>query len=335
MQMRMIGLPWWARWVCTSLLMALVMSPLLLTVPGLDFSPGWTGAMIGICVVVAAISVGYQEKAHRAYLAVLNGVGSAQRGAVVKALWRRQIPADPVVLDAAIRLGESLGTVRNYSSSSLRWSVMWIGMVLFQIYLTRSAVSAAGWTLWAFLLVPDFLSDWYVGHRQERHVVLLQATATGQSTDSGLSLGKRDRLWLVVIALGLVACATAFAVTYERQWPRRDCDNTFDAIVAVHERNQLTNGRLIVQGGPSVADYEGWSDQLQREAAKMTTPDVAPHIRRIADLSVQVTKVVRSAYAAAPTSSAAEVADREAAYQKLIGQMLDEIKATSTFCRGG
>ncbi|WP_237159646.1 hypothetical protein [Mycobacteroides abscessus] len=104
-------------------------------------------------------------------------------------------------------------------------------------------------------------------------------------------------MWLALIAAGLVVCVVGLALTYERQWPRRDCDKTFDAIMAVHERNQLTNGRLIVQGGPGLADYQQWSDQLQREAAKMTTPDVAPRVRRIADLSVQVTKVVRSASA--------------------------------------
>ncbi|SKX56865.1 Uncharacterised protein [Mycobacteroides abscessus subsp. massiliense] len=49
---------------------------------------------------------------------------------------------------------------------------------------------------------------------------------------------------------------------------------------------------------------------------------------------MQVTNVVRSAHAAAPTSSAAEVADREAAYQKVIVQMLDEVKAVKTFCWG-
>lgn len=322
------------RWVCSFVLMTLVMSPLLLTVPGLEFSPAWTGSMIGICLVVAAISVGYQEKAHRAYMVVLNGVSGSQRSDVVKALWRRQVPTDPVVLDAALDLGETLSKVRKNSSSSLAWPVMWIGMVLFQVYITRSAVSAAGWTLWAFLLIPHYFSDWYVGHRQERHIAALRAAATGQTADSGLSLGKRDRLWLAVIALGLVACAIAFTVTYEREWPKRDCDKTFNVTIAVQERNQLTNGQLVVQGGPSVADYEGWSEQLQRDAAKMTAPDVAPRVRRIADLSVQVTNVVRTAHAAAPTNSAAEVANREAVYQKLIGEMLEERQAIITFCRG-
>lgn len=333
--MRMIGLPWWARWICTSLLMALVMGPLLSIVPDWDFSPVWAWSILGVCVVIAAVSVAYQEKAHRAYSVVLDSVGDSHRSDVVKALWRRQIPADPVVLNAGIQLGDTLSKLRKDSSSSLASPVMWIGIALLQIYVTHNVRSAVGWTLWAFLLVPYFLSEWYVGHRQERHIALLRAAATGQTTDIGPVLGKRDRLWLAVMALGLVACAVGLAVTYEREWPRRDCDKTLDAIVAVHERNQLTNGRLMVQGGPSLADYQEWSDQLQREAAKMTTSDVAPRIRHIADLSVQVTNVVRSAYAAAPTSSAAQAADRDASYQKLIGQMLDEVKATNTFCRGG
>ncbi|RIS79126.1 hypothetical protein D2E44_20910 [Mycobacteroides abscessus] len=333
MQMRMIGLPWWARWVCTSLLMALVMCPLLLTSQW-DLTAAWAGSVMGFCVVVAAVAVAFQEKAHRAYSAVLNGVGDVQRADVVAALWRRRIPAEPVVLRRAIELGETLSKVRK-DSSSLSWPAMWVGIALFWVLPGHDLSSAAGWVLWAFLLVPILLSEWYVGRRQERHVALLRATDVGQSADSGPFLGKWDRLWLALIAAGLVVCVVGLALTYERQWPRRDCDKTFDAIVAVHERNQLTNGRLIVQGGPGLADYQEWSDQLEREAAKMTTPEVAPRIRRIADLSVQVTNVVRSAHAVAPTSSAAEVADREAAYQKLIGQMLDEVKATNTFCRGG
>ncbi|WP_183114144.1 hypothetical protein [Mycobacteroides abscessus] len=332
MPIRLIGLPWWARWVCTSLLMALVMCPLLL-ISQWDLSVAWIGSVIGFCVVVAAISVAFQEQTHRAYSAVLDGAGDAKRAAVVAALWRRRIPADPAVLRYAIELGEILSKVRK-DLSSLSWPAMWVGIVLLQVLPGHNLSSAIGWALWASLLVPFLLSQWYVARRQERHIALLGAAANGQSADSGPFLGKRDRLWLAVIAAGLVACVVGLAVTFERQWPRRDCEQTHDVIVAVNERNWLTNGRLVVQGGPSVADYQGWSDQLQREAAKMTTPDVAPHVRRIAELSVQVTDLVRSAYAAAPTSSAAEAADREVAYQKLVGQMLGEVKAVKTFCWG-
>lgn len=333
MPIRLIGLPWWARWVCISVLVSLSSSPFLLIIRAVDFSPVWVWAPIGMGVAIAAVSVAYQEKAHRAYLAVLNGVGDVQRADVVKALWRRHIPADPGVLNAALELGETLRKLRK-DSSSLSNPVFWIALPFLQIYITHSVRIAAGWTLLAVLCVPILLSEWYVARRQERHIVLLGAVEAGQSADSGPFLGKRDRLWLAVIAAGLVACVVGLAVTFERQWPRRDCEQTHDVIVAVNERNWLTNGRLVVQGGPSVADYQGWSDQLQREAAKMTTPDVAPHVRRIADLSVQVTDLVRSAYAAAPTSSAAEAADREVAYQKLIGQMLGEVKAVKTFCWG-
>ncbi len=333
MQIRLIGLPWWARWVCTLALMSLSLSPLLLIIPAVDFSPVWAWGPIGMGVAIAGASIAYQEKAHRAYLAVLDSVSDSQRADVVKALWRRHIPADPVVLRWAIELGETLSKLRK-DSSSLSTPVIWSAMPIFQIYITHSVRTAAGWTLLAVLLVPHFMSEWFVSRRQEHHIAVLRAAANGQSADLGSFLGKRDRLWLVVIALGLVACATAFAVTYEREWPRRDCEQTHDVIVAVNERNWLTNGRLIEQGGPSVADYEVWSDQLQREADKMSAPDVAPRVRRIADLSVQVTNVVRSAHAAAPTSSAAEVADRGPAYQKLIVQMLDEVKAVKTFCWG-
>lgn len=334
MPIRLIGLPWWVRWVCASFLMALVMCPLLLAVPVWASGPVWVWASFGMVAAVAAGSVVYQEKAHRAYSAVLDGVSDSKRADVVKALWHRHIPVDPAVLRCALELGETLSKLRK-DSSSLSTPVIWSAMAILQIYITHSVRIAAGWTLWAGLLMSLFLSEWFVGRRQERHLTLLRAAATGQSADPGSSLGKREWLWLAVIAAGLVVCAVGLALTYEREWPRRDCDKTLNAIVAVHERNQLTNGRLIVQGGPGLADYQEWSDQLQREAAKMTTPDVAPHIRHIADLSVQVTNVVRSAHAATPTSSAAEVADQEAAYQKLIGQMLDEVMATNTYCRGG
>lgn len=333
MQIRLIGLPWWARWACISVLVSLSSSPFLLIIPAVDFSPVWVWAPIGMGVAIAAVSVAYQEKAHRAYSAVLNGVGDAQRCDVVKALWRRHIPADPGVLNATLELGETLSKLRK-DSSSLSNPVFWIAVPFLQICITPSVRIAAGWALLAVLLVPILLSDWFVGRRQERYLTLLRAAEAGQSADSGPFLRKRDRLWLGLIAMGLVACVIGLVLTYERQWPRRDCEQTHGVIVAVNERNWLTNGRLVLQGGPNVADYQQWSDQLQREAAKMTTPDVAPRVRRIADLSVQLTDLVRSAYAAAPTSSAAEAADPEAVYQKLIGQMLDEVKAVKTFCWG-
>lgn len=334
MQIRMIGLPWWARWVCTSALMSLVLGPLMLIIPAVDFSPVWAWAPIGMGVAIAGASIAYQEKAHRAYLAVLDSVSDSQRADVVKALWRRHIPADPVVLRWAIELGETLSKLRK-DSSSLSTPVIWSAMALLQVYITHSFRTAAGWTLLAVLLMFAFMSEWFVSRRQERHIAVLRAAETGQPEDPGPLLERRDWLWLAVIAATLVMCAIGLTATYEREWPRRDCEQTHEAIMAVNERNWLTNGQLIVQGGPSVADYEVWSDQLQREADKMSSPDVAARVRHIADLSVQVTEVVRSAHAAAPTSSTAEVADREAAYQKLIVQMLDEVKAVKAFCWGG
>lgn len=213
MPIRLIGLPWWARWVCTSLLMALVMCPLLLAVPVWDSGPVWAWASFGMIVAVAAGSVLYQEKAHRAYSAVLDGVSDSQRADVVQALWRRHIPVNPAVLRCVFELGETLGKLRK-DSSSLSTPVIWRAMATLQIYITHSVRIAAGWSLWAVLLMRLFLSEWFVGRRQERYLTLLRAAANEQSADPGSLLGKREWLRLAVIAAGLVACVVGLAVTF-------------------------------------------------------------------------------------------------------------------------
>jgi predicted chitinase len=105
---RLIGAPWWVRWLVTALLVALFLAPTLaVSVPDVAHSAGWAWGLVILgtySLVFAAVAAALQRPVQRTYLAALDGLSGPQRSEAVRTLRHGAIPADPAVLAAAIRV---------------------------------------------------------------------------------------------------------------------------------------------------------------------------------------------------------------------------------------
>ncbi len=84
-------------------------------------------------------------------------------------------------------------------------------------------------------------------------------------------------------------------------------------------------------GGPTLADYQLWSEQLDRYAAS-SGGDVAPGLRSAAALSARATAVVREARADPADWQDPRQQRRRNDYAIIAGQLVTEVRALESHC---
>lgn len=85
--------------------------------------------------------------------------------------------------------------------------------------------------------------------------------------------------------------------------PRPDCRTAAAAVQLVHDRSDLLDLKNIVVGGPDLAAYRNWADQLSRLAGQVSAGDIAPHLRAIADRALDGVSLCRSGTQRATTAA--------------------------------
>jgi hypothetical protein len=146
------------------------------------------------------------------------------------------------------------------------------------------------------------------------------------------------KVWLivvgVVIAMSVIASAAAYLM--ERAQPghgitgRSECGKAIATLAVISEREDLTDSQSIVPGGPSLADYEKWSNEIRTRAAQVTRSDLAPRAQHIAELSGQAVSVVRETRKVPGTQR--EQLQQQVVYAKLIAHMYDEAAVVLDVC---
>lgn len=105
--------------------------------------------------------------------------------------------------------------------------------------------------------------------------------------------------WQIILFVVVVGVAgIGFGELADR--PRRDCHAADATVSFLAQRHDLIDLQLIVTGGPDLHAYQEWADQLSGFAAQVSAPDIAPHLRAIADRARGAVSLVAQARTSPP-----------------------------------
>jgi hypothetical protein len=335
---RFVVAPWWVLWLVSAGLTAAVLAAVAgLLFPHLFVITGRLWGLLGVAgfsAIVAALGVFAQHPVRQAYAAAVTGLNLEQRTQISKALRRGEVPSDPRVLAAAIRVGTlNLAYLRRVGP----WQkvVGWLAPALFIVAAVLAfmgdAVRQGVFSVGLALLLAAYLAwFWYRMRRLPKHVESLRAVAVSRpeaaalppATEDSVALPSR-RLWVLVPSLIVIGIGAGTA-GYLSDRPRPDC-RTADAVVDFNvKHDDMIAAPVGSSNDLDLTRYRDWSNQLQKYARQVSSPDIARHLHRIADLSAQAVSLVqdiRSDPAAGPSNDA--ILKHKSAYQNTITQLLD------------
>lgn len=301
-------------------------------------------ALCGVALTVLANPV------RQRFAAAVAGLNRAQRAQAVAALRRDFVPCEPEVLAAALRLGTLMVAYR-----SRRWQrdsltdrqqtvLLCVGVgVLMAIAISLTA--ADRFSDWKLVVVNTgvsliFLWSWRQSRtaRQipQRLAVLREAVQSAEPAAVAEldpdSLPRQRRVLTGLI--GGVPAAAAILLSGSQQGAlsvpaqRSDCGIVRAEVNFLHEHSLIFDARLIGTGDYTLelAKYQQWSDQLHEYARQVSASEIAPHLRRIADLSTDAMATVRAAKQGGSPASLSDV------YQHTMDGIVTEESAAAAVC---
>ncbi|ORV47963.1 hypothetical protein AWC05_05140 [Mycobacterium florentinum] len=340
--------PWWVLWLVNAATFTVTLSVICgLGLPGFAAS-GWTWPLLSVLVfsvIVTALMTRARRPIQQSYARTVTGLDLAQRSQAVKALRRGEVPSDPAVLAAAIRLGDlSMAYGRRVPGWQRRaaWSVpaLWVVAAVLE-FVGNNARAGLTWSALALLMAARMAWAIHKARPLPARLELLRSAANAspqalallaQANDSvAPPPGLRYRIAFAVVVIAAVL-AGVFAV-YQRDQPSRDC-RTANAVVGfIHEHPEMLDASLITPGGPGLDKYRDWSDQLVAYSQQVSAPELAPHLHRIAKIATDavalVTELRRDSFAPPSTD---DLLTRQAVYHTIMGQLIDEDKALIPPC---
>lgn len=324
----LIGWPWWARCLVIAAQLALGVGTVwYLAMPDVAAAMGWAwglGLLTCVSLVAAGLVVGSQDPVVGAYRKVLDGLDRSQRAAVARALRRGEMPADPRVMTAAIGVGTLALAYRTRSAARTRM-LQWLAVAL---WVAAGCLSLIGgdvrqgvlWFVLAAILAAATAWRRLRAAQGRRNLELLRAAATTSPADEAASGGPalpaplpRQRVALAAAAAVILICAAA-SVIYVWGRPDPDCRPADAAITFIAEHPDMLDPRAVTAASElTVAQYMSWSSQLDDDASQASSPDIAAHLRRIAQLSGRLAALVRDTRQNVPTGG--DVAVQELAFR--------------------
>lgn len=279
--------------------------------PWLPGATGWGAALL----LLLAVSLGFgvvfawcTEPEHRAYLHYAGELEPTDRARAAQAVRTGRGDDNPEVLAAAARLHAAM---RNPAAPQrFPWRtylvILLATAVACVIYLVRGEPRlGAVWGCYAAVVAVA----WWVRHRRYPELVR-NARAFRSIVDERLPGGfdtvaaetpsvwstarRARRQGAVAGVILLVAVGAALMVAIR---PSADCRTVNAAVGYIADRPELFDAAALESGGNTtpLSEFQQWADQLRDHANAVSDPAVAPHLRRIAELSGQVVTVVSSA----------------------------------------
>ncbi|ETZ54209.1 putative membrane protein [Mycobacterium avium MAV_120709_2344] len=347
MWIRLLGAPRWQRWLvhcCVAAVTFGLLAPLLM--PDLMAGMAWPWRLVflvGVSALFAQQAVIVGRRASHEYVAATRGLDRAERAQAIAASVRGDVPASAAVLVAAIRiahlrLGFGRSTPNRIAVSYGLLTVSWLAL---------TATNADGPGRMALKgLVAAFLAvtgvrGWLVARRVERRIILLQdasqrfpgAAAALRAAPRTEPASPRWRPTVALLTAVVLVTTGALAAVYLAHRQSPDCRTANDMARFVASHPDMLDPAFIPanSGGPTLADYQLWSEQLDRYAA-LSGGDVAPGLRSAAALSARATAVVREARADPADWQDPRQQRRRNDYATIAGELVTEVRALESHC---
>jgi hypothetical protein len=306
----LLAAPWWLRGLVGAVLTAVLVTLLAwLTMPDvhrIDWL--WKATLLVVVSVTfgAVFSVSSQPL-HRRYFAIAGGLDAAQERQAVSALRSGRCPTDPAALAAALAL-VALFEPRDTKAALWRTVLGAAAMAWFAcfgaLYVWQGQTRLG--TLW-LVIAALYAGNFALDRRWRRRFLHNGAALRGDAAalpdgpeyiaaaaarPSAARLRTPARALLTAAVILVVLGASWLTAVLSRLSP--DCRVARDAIGYVYDHRDLLDPNTIpaAAGHPPLTAYQQWSEQLQRYAGTVSTPEVAPRLHSIAQLSQQALNVV-------------------------------------------
>ncbi|MBN7442615.1 hypothetical protein [Mycobacteroides abscessus] len=342
--------PWWVNWLAMVCLMTAVSAPMWLLMRSDSDTRGWlffivkvTAFSVGLATMFALI----QQPVRRSFATALVGLNRAQRRQAATAISRGDIPRDPAVLSAAVRLATIALGVQRRAPAWAKWfqrasPILFLALAVGD-FINGKHRHALAYTVFAVLLLVSVLWSEHVRNRMQSRLDLLHSAASAagaapphSAADYPAFMSGRKQV-LFAVAIGLTTASFAAAVTYFADQPnrtlKRDCSNALHGLYYFTQHKEMINGPTILSNGPSLSAYQDWSDEINRYAAPTPKGDIGAPMHRVASLSKQALNLVRDARND-PDAPQTKTTERQINYYKIINQMYDETHQVLQACDG-
>jgi hypothetical protein len=301
--------------------------------------------VLGFSVIVSALITRARWPIQQSYARTVTGLDLSQRLQAVKALRGGEVPSDPAVLAAAVRVGNlSMAYLRRVPSWQRKF--VWVVPALWATagvleFVGRDVRAGLTWTGLALLIAVRMARAMHRGRRLPERLALLRTAADSSPQALALLAEAHDtaapppglRFRLASTAVVVVGVAAGVFAVYQQGQPSRDCRTANTVVGFIHDHPDMLDASLISPGGPGLDKYQDWSDRLAAYSRQASAPDLAPHLHRIAELSATAVGIVTDARRDSfSTPSTDEIIGRQAAYHRIIGQLIDEDKALIPPC---
>ncbi|CDO87651.1 hypothetical protein AWC29_27740 [Mycobacterium triplex] len=345
---RLVVAPWWVLWLVNAATFTIALSVICgLGLPGFAAS-GWIWPLLSVLmfsVIVTALTTPARRPIQQSYARTVTGLDLAQRSQAVKALRGGEVPSDPAVLAAAIRIGDlSMAYRRRVPVWQRRvaWAVpvLWVVAAVLE-FVGNDMRAGLTWSGLALLVAARMARVIDKARRLPGRLEVLRAAADASPQALAVLAQAHDtaapppglRFRLALAAVVIVAVFAGVFAVYQQAQPSRDC-RTADAVVNyIHANPEMLDASLIAPGGPGLNRYRDWSDRLVGYSRQVSAPDLAPHLQRIAKISTDAVSVVTEARGDSfANPSTDEILTRQTAYHTLVGRLIDEDKALIPPC---
>lgn len=337
---RIVVAPWWVSWLANAALGAITLSAVAaLLYPNFFVVTGWLWgplSVAGFALLISACLVFVQRPFRRAYSAALTGLSRQQWAQISRALRRGEIPSEPRVRVAAVKVGTlRLAHTRRAlrGSKALIWLTpaffIFAGVLSFLGNDIRRGVFFVGFAV--------YLASYYawLGYREDQlttHVESLRASAEADDAPVDVDYAAPPRRLRMSIPLFIVAGIATVTIAYLSDRPNPDC-RTVDSVANFNFKTKSVLTARLTATDVDLASYRDWSNQLQAYARQASTPDIARRLHRIADLSVQAVaqrQAINNDEIAGHSSDA--IHSDQFAYVSTISELLDEQQALISTC---
>ncbi|WP_139359849.1 hypothetical protein [Mycobacterium sp. D16Q16] len=343
MGIRLLLAPWWARWLVLVAAMTIVAVPLwLLLMP--DDGSSWkvrANQAPVFSIATAILLALMQQRFRRSFLAILADLDGPQRRYAIRASQRGDIPSDPAVLSAALRLCDLVVGTRLRAPRWARWflpgaTVLWLvtAIAYFIGHDTRRGVL---WLCLSLLVAAGIWWDTYQAQRQQKRLTELREAA-GPILGTIPVLAEHEfpptmpslKIWLSAVGVLIIVAVGIGIGTYVTGRPYRECRAALKSVTIVLDHEDLLNSEAVLSGGPGLSVFEDWSTHLHDVATRVTRPDVAQRAQHISVLSDNAVLLVHQIRESPGTQE--DQNRRRVAYLTLINQILDESGAIQDTC---
>ncbi|MEH3131593.1 MAG: hypothetical protein PGN27_16720 [Mycolicibacterium neoaurum] len=256
------------------------------------------------------------------------------------------MPADPVVLTAALRLYDIVESSRPASRRPriVAWSLVGAGVALVLVGAALTKFRAlSGPVLVALVVIVVMVGASAVGARRRRpRLAQLRAAAqsdpevaaaVGQADPSAVTKAQRLRWAIVVFVTGGVWSGVLQIGVWMS--PHRAGCRAVDAVVGevYDNRDVLLGADALKPDGPALSRFQDVSDSLRHSADSDYDADIALRLDRIAVLAAQAVGVVERARQPDQANSPDALADNQHAYNVLLNALVDEELDAQQQCR--